>query len=172
MNNTDQEPRWIHESIFTWWDMAHSNYGTKTIVTIPRRSHGCQRSQQPNRAAEIILEVILLSPSHKIWETAAHKLLVVGGPIGQAPNAIAIFCIAHFCTHFQPVRTGQRNTVNIVNFDFYISIYIYTCIFRGFQVESCLSEFEKGAAVVLTLRFSHPCQRFEAGQLMSVKKGW
>lgn len=96
-------------------------------------------------------------------ETSTHEVLVVGEPPGQAPNAIAIFCIAHFCTHFQPVRTGQRNTVNIVNFDFYISIYIYTCIFRGFQVESCLSEFEKGAAVVLTLRFSHPCQRFEAG---------
>lgn len=70
-----------------------------------------------------------------------------------------------FCTHFQPVRTNERNTVNIVasEFEKKKGKNIKIAIFRGFQVEGCLSESKKREAVVLTLRFSHPCQRFEAG---------
>lgn len=86
-------------------------------------------------------------------------------PLGEHQTVLPNSAWCFIWTHFQPVRTRGKNTVNIVASELkkkYIK-KIKPAIFRGFQVEGCLSESKKRAAVVLTLRFSHPCQRFEAG---------
>ena len=83
-------------------------------------------------------------------------------PLGEHQTVSPYSASCIFCTLFQPVRTREKSTVNTATSELKKKKKTKIAIFRVFQVEGCLSECKKRAAVVLTLRFSHPCQRFEA----------
>lgn len=115
---------WIHANVLTCGDKGQSNYGTGDkdlelqFLTPGSRGHQC--SQQPNPGCQNYFGNHFVPSLAQNLGNHTRSQPPCGSPIHRWTHSVNTKQHCHilphvlFCTRFQPVRTREKYTVNIV----------------------------------------------------------